>query len=170
MNTKQMLFYFGSALLLGMWCVQGAIVIRGDSVLTLDGDITARIHNGTIYCDKLTCPAESFKCIIVKNNTAENINQIEVTRECLDRSGNTTAKTVEQVANKSPGQKIRSYAQIDLNGNISSYTSGGNSFNQTQANQLGEKIRREVEDRLRRAGIIPGRPFIPRIPRPIWRW
>ncbi|XP_055626776.1 uncharacterized protein LOC129768867 [Toxorhynchites rutilus septentrionalis] len=149
MNTKQVVLYLGLFVLLGMCGVQGAAIREKrqlNSFLTLTGESNARIENGTIFCDTLKCPAESFKCIIVKNNTKDDINQIEVTRECLDPAGKATAKTVEREPNKFPGAQFESYAEIDKNGNIASFDNRGNSYNHSGSGDVHSYLYQQIED------------------------
>lgn len=150
MDCKQVLLCFG-LLLLGLSAtgVHGAALREKrqlNSLLTLSGESNARIENGTIICDTLKCPPESFKCIIVKNNTKDDINQIEVTRECLDPAGKATAKTVEREPNKFPGGQFESYAEIDKNGNIASFDNRGNSFNHSGSGDVHSYLYQHIED------------------------
>ncbi|XP_058834456.1 uncharacterized protein LOC131691810 [Topomyia yanbarensis] len=147
--TKPVLLCVGLFLVLGMCSVQGAAIREKrqlNSLLTLTGDSNARIENGTIICDTLTCPPESFKCIIVKNNTEKDINKIEVTRECLDPAGKATAKTVEYEPNKFPNGKYESYAEIDKNGNIASFDNRGNAYNHSGSGDVHSYLYQQIED------------------------
>lgn len=148
MNSRQVLLCFGLLFVVGLCNVQGAVIREKrqlNSLLTLTGDQNARIENGTIYCDTLKCPPESFKCIIVKNNTKDDLTQIEVTRECLDPAGKATAKTVEREPNKQGGQ-FESYAEIDKNGNIASFDNRGNSYNHSGSGDVHSYLYQQIED------------------------
>ncbi|XP_055534934.1 uncharacterized protein LOC129724237 [Wyeomyia smithii] len=170
MNSNQMLWCASLLLVVGFCSVDGAAIREKrqlNSLLTLSGESNARIENGTIICDTLTCPPTSFKCIIVKNNTKEDFNTIEVTRECLDPAGKATAKTVEREPNKFPGGHFESYAEIDKNGNIASFDNRGNSYNHSGRGDVHSYLYQQIEelhkailDQLHNAG--PGTPL--RIP------
>ncbi|XP_053688275.1 uncharacterized protein LOC128737625 [Sabethes cyaneus] len=149
MNCNQVLWCFGLLLAVGLFSVEGAAIREKrqlNSLLTLSGESNARIENGTIICDTLTCPPASFKCIIVKNNTKEDFNTIEVTRECLDPAGKATAKTVEREKNKFPGSHFESYAEIDKNGNIASFDNRGNSYNHSGSGDVHSYLYQQIED------------------------
>lgn len=149
MNSKQVLMSFGLLLVVGFVSVQGAAIREKrqlNSLLTVSGEANARIENGTIFCDTLKCPPESFKCIIVKNNTRDNVNQIEVTRECLDPAGKPTAKTIEREPNQFPGAHFESYAEIDKNGNIASFDNRGNSYNHSGSGDLHSYLYKQIDE------------------------
>ncbi|XP_058462993.1 uncharacterized protein LOC131437564 [Malaya genurostris] len=168
-HANLVLLCIGLCLVVGFYNVQGAVIREKrqlNSLLNLSGESNARIENGTIICDTLTCPPASFKCIIVKNNTKNDINTIEVTRECLDPAGKATAKTVDREPNKTGGQ-FESYAEIDKNGNIASFDNRGNSFNHSGSGDVHSYLYQHIEDlhkaildQLQNAG--PGTPL--RIP------
>lgn len=150
MNSKQVLLCVGFLVaIIGLSSVQGAAIREKrqlNSLLNLSGENNARIVNGTIICDTLTCPPESFKCIIVKNNTKDDANQIEVTRECLDPAGKATAKTIEREPNKFGGAQFESYAEIDKNGNIASFDNRGNSYNHSGSGDVHSYLYQQIED------------------------
>lgn len=152
MNTQQViLLSLGLFLAVGLSysTVDGAVVREKrqlNTLLTLSGESNARIVNGTIFCDTLKCPQESFKCIIVKNNTKEDVNVVEVTRECLDKAGKATAKTVEREPNQFPGGKYESYAEIDKDGNIASFDNRGNSYNHSGSGDVHSYLYQQIED------------------------
>uniref|UniRef100_A0A023EIP6 Putative salivary protein n=1 Tax=Aedes albopictus TaxID=7160 RepID=A0A023EIP6_AEDAL len=150
MNSKQVILSLGLLLVvMGLCGVQGAALREKrqlNSLLTLSGEANARIENGTIFCDTLKCPPESFKCIIVKNNTRENLNQVEITRECLDPAGKPTAKTIEREANQFPGTHFESYAEIDKNGNIASFDNRGNSYNHSGSGDLHSYLYKQIDE------------------------
>lgn len=152
MNTQQVvLLCVGLFLAVGLSysTVDGAVVREKrqlNTLLTLSGESNARIVNGTIFCDTLKCPDASFKCIIVKNNTKEDINVVQVTRECLDPAGKATAKTVEREPNQFPGGKYESYAEIDKNGNIASFDNRGNSYNHSGSGDVHSYLYQQIED------------------------
>uniref|UniRef100_A0A182NNG1 Salivary protein n=1 Tax=Anopheles dirus TaxID=7168 RepID=A0A182NNG1_9DIPT len=116
------------------------------SLLTLSGESNARIENGTIICDTLKCPPESFKCVIVKNSTKDDVNKIQVTRECLDPAGKATAKTLTTESSSFPGQQFESYAEIDKNGNIASFDNRGNTYNHSGSGDIHSYLYDQIED------------------------
>ncbi|XP_041774649.1 uncharacterized protein LOC121594901 [Anopheles merus] len=134
----------------GTTTVEGAALNRSprqlSSLLTLSGESNARIENGTIICDTLKCPAESFKCVIVKNSTKDDVNKVQVTRECLDPAGKATAKTVTTEASNFPGQQFESYAEIDKNGNIASFDNRGNTYNHSGTGDIHSYLYEQIED------------------------
>lgn len=150
MNSQQVIFCIGLVLAVGLSAtVEGAAIREKrqlNTLLTLSGESNARIVNGTIFCDTLKCPDASFKCIIVKNNTKEDINVVEVTRECLDPAGKATAKTIEREPNAFPGGKFESYAEIDKNGNIASFDNRGNSYNHSGSGDVHSYLYQQIED------------------------
>lgn len=149
MNSKQVLLCFGLMLVVGLVSVQGAVIREKrqlNSLQTVSGEANARIENGTIFCDTLKCPLETFKCIIVKNNTRDNVNQVEVTRECLDAAGKPTAKTIEREPNQFPGSHFESYAEIDKNGNIASFDNRGNSYNHSGSGDLHSYLYKQIDE------------------------
>lgn len=150
MHSGQVILCVGLVLAMGMCTgVEGAAIREKrqlSSLLTLSGESNARIINGTIHCDTLKCPPESFKCIIVKNNTRDDVNVVEVTRECLDPAGKATAKTIEREPNKFPGGKFESYAEIDKNGNIASFDNRGNSYNHSGGGDVHSYLYQQIED------------------------
>uniref|UniRef100_T1E344 Putative salivary protein n=1 Tax=Psorophora albipes TaxID=869069 RepID=T1E344_9DIPT len=148
MNSKQVLMCV-ALVVLGLCSVQGSVIREKrqlNSFLTVTGEANARIENGTIICDTLKCPPESFKCIIVKNNTKDDVNQVEVTRECLDPAGKPTAKTIEREASKFPGSNFESYAEIDKNGNIASFDNRGNSYNHAGSGDLHSYLYSQIDE------------------------
>ncbi|XP_053673992.1 uncharacterized protein LOC128724289 [Anopheles nili] len=134
----------------GTISVDGAALGRAprqlSSLLTLSGESNARIENGTIICDTLKCPEESFKCVIVKNSTKDDVNKIQVTRECLDPAGKATAKTLTTEQSNFPGQQFESYAEIDKNGNIASFDNRGNTYNHSGSGDIHSYLYDQIED------------------------
>uniref|UniRef100_A0A182JDH9 Salivary protein n=1 Tax=Anopheles atroparvus TaxID=41427 RepID=A0A182JDH9_ANOAO len=134
----------------GAVTVEGAALRRTrrqlSSLLTLSGESNARIENGTIICDTLKCPPESFKCVIVKNSTKDDVNKIQVTRECLDPAGKATAKTLTTEKSSFPGQQFESYAEIDKNGNIASFDNRGNTYNHSGDGDIHSYLYQQIED------------------------
>ncbi|XP_035789656.1 uncharacterized protein LOC118465466 [Anopheles albimanus] len=146
-------FFVGAVLVIavcGTFTVEGAAIDRSprqlSSLLTLSGESNARIENGTIICDTLTCPPESFKCVIVKNSTKDDNNKIQVTRECLDPAGKATAKTQTTEQSSFPGQQFESYAEIDKNGNIASFDNRGNTYNHSGTGDIHSYLYEQIED------------------------
>lgn len=82
----------------------------------------------------------------MKNNTKEDVNVVEVTRECLDAAGKATAKTVEKEPNQFPGGKYESYAEIDKDGNIASFDNRGNSYNHSGSGDVHSYLYQQIED------------------------
>ncbi|XP_055597035.1 uncharacterized protein LOC129747047 [Uranotaenia lowii] len=135
--------------MIGFGAVQGAAVRdrrQLNTLLNLSGESNARIENGTLICDTLKCPDDAFKCVIAKNNTKANLQEIVVTRECLDEAGKIKAKTVEKEVNKFPGTHFESYAELDKNGNIASFDNRGNSYNHAGSGDLHSYLYSQIDD------------------------